>query len=87
MTAAKAAGAALRARRRALPLTRSELAGLLGCSTGVLAHAEAGCRPPPREWWARADWALRLGGELLRLFDGTPDPGPLWPAWDESPVT
>jgi Helix-turn-helix domain len=90
MTAAKEAGAELRARRLALGmgtgLTRAQLAGLLGCSRDVLAHAEAGSRPPPRTFWARADRVLSAGGELLRLYDGAPDPGPLWPAWDEGPL-
>jgi Helix-turn-helix domain len=84
VTAAKEAGAALRARRRTL--TRPQLAALLDCSQTTLYYAETGRRPPPRGWWAHADRMLDANGEILRLFDGAPDSGPLWPAWDEDPL-
>jgi hypothetical protein len=77
-------GTDLARRRRALHLTRAQLAAAIGCSMVSLRFAEAGQRTPPRAWWQRADAMTGAGGALLLLFDGlTPGPDPLWPAWDQ----
>ena len=77
------AGDDLRRRREALALTREQLAAYLGCSVSGLGNVESGGRNPCRDWWQRADGMLGAGGELLRLHDFGPEPGPVWPAWEE----
>lgn len=81
-----APGAALRARRRALALAPVQLAAAVGCSTEALCCAETGLWTPAREWWQRADGMTGAGGELLRLYDAGPEPGPVWPGHDEGTV-
>jgi transcriptional regulator with XRE-family HTH domain len=78
-------GDELRDRRRARRLTQEQLAAGIGCSPVTVCHAETGLRTPPREWWSRADGMLGAGGKLLRLFDAGPEPGVIWPAWNDGP--
>ena len=77
-------GEALRRRRDALALTQEQFAAALGCCAATLGRAETGRCIPSRDWWQRADAMAGAGGELLRLYDGiSPEPGPVWPVWDE----
>lgn len=67
--AARALSGALAARRRAAGLTQPVLAALVEVSVTTVGHAETGRLWQSRRFWARADDALRAGGELLRLHD------------------
>jgi DNA-binding transcriptional regulator YhcF (GntR family) len=67
--AARALSAALAGRRRAAGLTQPELAARAYVSVTTVGHAETGRLWQSRQFWSRADQALRAGGELLRLHD------------------
>jgi DNA-binding transcriptional regulator YhcF (GntR family) len=67
--AARALSAALAGRRHAAGLTQPELAARAFVSVTTVGHAETGRLWQSRQFWNRADQALRAGGELLRLHD------------------
>lgn len=50
--------------RHAAGLSQVQLAGRIGYSATVVAHAELGRRPVPAEFWELADDALAAGGKL-----------------------
>ncbi|HEX4092990.1 MAG TPA: GntR family transcriptional regulator [Trebonia sp.] len=67
--AARALSAGLAARRHAAGLTQAELAALARVSVTTVGHAETGRTWQSRNFWERADAALRASGDLLRLHD------------------
>ena len=58
------AGGLLAGFRHTAGLSQVQLAGQIGYSTTVVAHAELGRRPVSAEFWELADGALGAGGHL-----------------------
>jgi hypothetical protein len=58
------AGRVLACFRHTAELSQVQLAGLIGYSATVVAHAELGRRPVSAEFWELADDALAAGGKL-----------------------
>jgi transcriptional regulator with XRE-family HTH domain len=63
--ARKEAGSLLACLRHAAGLSQVRLAGQLGYSATVVAHAELGRRPVSMEFWELAEEALGAGGNLI----------------------
>jgi tetratricopeptide (TPR) repeat protein len=64
-----ALGAELAAYRRAAGCTQAQLAQLTGYSRSTIANVETGRQRVPRNFWERADAALRTGGTLATGHD------------------
>ena len=64
-----ALGAELAAYRRAARCSQARLAQLTGYSRSTIANVETGRQHVPRDFWERADAALRTGGTLATGHD------------------
>ena len=62
-------GAELAAYRRAARCSQARLAQLTGYSRSTIANVETGRQHVPRDFWERADAALRTGGTLATGHD------------------
>jgi transcriptional regulator with XRE-family HTH domain len=62
-------GAELAAYRRAAGYSQAELAALTDFSRSTVANVETGRQNVPRDFWERADGALKTGGLLARAAD------------------